>query len=91
MKTATKTQTTKTDRRRRRAPVDRQLDEFETRDLGRDMAAAGTARVIWPRAKATSIVLDAELIAALRRKGATRGLGSQTMLELILREHLDEY
>ena len=91
MKAAAKTPA-KAERRRRRARiVDRQLHEFETRDLGDDMRKAGTARAIWPRAKATSIVLDADLIDALRRKGAKRGLGYQTMLKLIVREHLDEY
>jgi len=75
----------------RRRVVDAQLEEFERRDLGDDMRAAGTARVIWPRARPTSILLDAALIDALRRKGAKRGLGYQTMLKLIVREHLDEY
>ena len=28
---------------------DAQVAEFEARDLGDDMAAAGTARTIWPR------------------------------------------
>jgi predicted DNA binding CopG/RHH family protein len=70
---------------------DAQLAEFETRDLGDDMRAAGTGRVIYPRARPTSILLDAALIDALRRKGAKRGLGYQTMLKLIVREHLDEY
>jgi hypothetical protein len=70
---------------------DRQLDEFERRDLGEDMQEAGTGREVWPRTRPTSIVLDAALIDALRRKGAKRGLGYQTMLKLIVREHLDEY
>jgi hypothetical protein len=39
------------------------------------MRAAGTARAIWPHARPTSILLDAALIDALRRKGAKRGLG----------------
>jgi predicted DNA binding CopG/RHH family protein len=70
---------------------DRQLDEFERRDLGDDMRTTGTAREVWPHTRPTSIVLDAALIDALRRKGAKRGLGYQTMLKLIVREHLDEY
>lgn len=75
-----------------RRPVrDAQLEEFETRDLGEDMRAAGTGRFVYPRTRATSIVLEPELIAALRRKGAKRGLGYQTMLKVIVREHLDEY
>lgn len=76
----------------RRRPVrDAQLEDFETRDLGEDMRAAGTGRFVYPRARATSIVLEPDLIAALRRKGAKRGLGYQTMLKVIVREHLDEY
>jgi len=43
------------------------------------------------RQRPTSLLLDPALIEALRRKGATRGLGYQTMLKLIVREHLDEY
>jgi uncharacterized protein (DUF4415 family) len=70
---------------------DAQLEEFARRDLGDDMRAARTGRLIYPRSRPTSIVLDAALIDALRRKGAKRGLGYQTMLKLIVREHLDEY
>jgi predicted DNA binding CopG/RHH family protein len=76
---------------RRRRVRDAQLEEFETRDLGEDMRAAGTGRFVYPRARATSIVLEPDLIDALRRKGAKRGLGYQTMLKVIVREHLDEY
>jgi predicted DNA binding CopG/RHH family protein len=76
----------------RRRPVrDAQLEEFETRDLGEDMRASGTGTFVYPRARATSIVLEPDLIDALRRKGAKRGLGYQTMLKVIVREHLDEY
>jgi uncharacterized protein (DUF4415 family) len=39
----------------------------------------------------TSIVLEQDLVEKLRAKGATRGLGYQTMLKVIVREHLDEY
>jgi predicted DNA binding CopG/RHH family protein len=41
--------------------------------------------------KPTSILLEPDLIETLRRKGAKRGLGYQTMLKLVVREHLDEY
>ena len=74
----------------RRRTRDAQLEEFERRDLGEDMRAAGTGRFVYPRARATSIVLEPDLIDALRRKGAKRGLGYQTMLKVIIREHLDE-
>jgi hypothetical protein len=39
----------------------------------------------------TSILLEPGLIETLRRKGAKRRLGYQTMLKLVVREHLDEY
>jgi predicted DNA binding CopG/RHH family protein len=74
-----------------RSGSDGQLEEFETRDLGKDMRAAGTGRFVHVRARATSIVLESVLIAALRRKDAKRGLGYQTMLKVIVREHLHEY
>ncbi len=39
----------------------------------------------------TSIVLERDLVEKLRSKGAKRGLGYQTMLKVIVREHVDEY
>lgn len=84
--------------RARRKPVTRDstLTEFRRRDLGDDIRASGAAMVGRPteRAKAsksTSIVLDPALIEKLRRKGKRRGLGYQTMLKLIVHEHIDEY
>ena len=44
-----------------------------------------------PARKPTSIVLEQQLIEKLREKGAKRGLGYQTMLKLIVLEHVDEY
>jgi predicted DNA binding CopG/RHH family protein len=44
-----------------------------------------------PRLIRTSLLLEPALITALRRKGARRGLGYQTMLKVIVREHLDQY
>jgi uncharacterized DUF497 family protein len=70
---------------------DAQVEEFDRRDLGADIRAAGTGRILRGRTKPTSILLEEELVAALRKKGAKRGLGYQTMLKLIVREHLDEY
>ena len=77
--------------RGRRAARDAQVAEFEQRDLGSDIRAAGVTRVLRRRSKPTSIVLDDDLVAKLRQKGARRGLGYQTMLKLIVREHVDEY
>ena len=77
----------KTDRRK-----DAQLAEFETRDLGADIRRSRVKTVVI-RAKPhpTSILLDADLVDRLREKAAKRGLGYQTMLKVIVREHLDEY
>lgn len=75
-------------RRARRKPEDPQVAEFERRDLGRDIPV--TARVL-RRSRPTSIVLEPDLVDRLRALGAKRGLGYQTMLKLIVREHLDEY
>jgi predicted DNA binding CopG/RHH family protein len=36
-------------------------------------------------------VLEQDLIDKLRKKAAKRGLGYQTMLKVIVREHVDEY
>ena len=69
---------------------DRQVSEFERRDLGTDIRRSGSARLV-RKTIPTSIVLEPNLIAKLRRKGAKRGLGYQTMLKLIVREHIDEY
>lgn len=76
---------------RTRHKVDEQLKEFEGRDLGADIRRSGAARVIRRRTTATSILLEEDLVTALRKKAAKRGLGYQTMLKMIVREHLDEY
>ncbi len=70
---------------------DRQLEEFERRDLGGDIKRSGAVRVLRGRPRPTSILLDPDLIEKLREKAAKRGLGYQTMLKVIVREHLDEY
>ena len=72
------------------AKRDRQIEEFESRDLGDDIRAAGGLRAI-RKTLPTSIVLEQDLVDKLREKGAKRGLGYQTMLKLIAREHVDEY
>jgi predicted DNA binding CopG/RHH family protein len=43
------------------------------------------------RSRTTSISLDEGLIEKLRVKGERRGLGYQTMLKLIVSEHVDDY
>ena len=69
---------------------DLQVEEFESRDLGDDIRAAGGLRAV-RKTLPTSIVLEKDLVDKLREKGAKRGLGYQTMLKLIAREHVDEY
>ena len=69
---------------------DLQVEEFDKRDLGEDIRAAGGLRPI-RKTLPTSIVLEQDLIDKLRKKAAKRGLGYQTMLKVIVREHVDEY
>jgi uncharacterized protein (DUF4415 family) len=76
--------------RKKAAKRDLQVREFASRDLGKDIRAAGGLRPIH-KTLATSIVLEQDLVDKLREKGAKRGLGYQTMLKLIAREHVDEY
>jgi predicted DNA binding CopG/RHH family protein len=76
----------KTERKR----VDAQVEEFERRDLGDDIRRSGAGKML-RRSRTTSIALDQDLIEKLRAKGAKRGLGYQTMLKMIVMEHLDEY
>ena len=85
-------------RRRQRSKVvrkkadrgDLQVEEFEKRDLGEDIRATGGLRPI-RKTLPTSIVLEQDLVDKLRKKAAKRGLGYQTMLKVIVREHVDEY
>lgn len=69
---------------------DAQLREFVERDLGDDIEASGSAIVVRPQ-RPTSILLGNDLISKLKEKGAKRGLPYQTMLKMIVMEHLDEY
>ena len=74
------------------APVrgDAQLLEFAKRDLGNDIEASGSTIPVRPQ-RPTSILLGEDLIAKLKQEGAKRGLPYQTMLKVIVREHIDEY
>jgi predicted DNA binding CopG/RHH family protein len=81
---------TKRKRTPRTTKRDLQVEDFDKRDLGDDIRAAGSARVI-RKTLPTSIVLEPDLIEKLRKKAAKRGLGYQTMLKVIVREHVDEY
>jgi hypothetical protein len=66
---------------------DATLREFERRDLGHDIASAGTAVVIRPQ-RPTSILLSDELKEALRRRGRELGVGYQTAAKMILTRYI---
>ena len=72
---------------------DDQVHEFEKRDLGRDIERSRSAVVIRPKKRSlpTSILLDSSLIGKLKEKAEDRGIGYQTMLKIILHEHVDDY
>jgi len=77
---------------KKRTVKDAQIEEFETYDLGPDIRASEVAPiVIRSKQQPTSILLEPELVEQLRAKGNKRGLGYQTMLKIIIREHLHEY
>jgi hypothetical protein len=77
--------------KRARTGRDAVVKEFETRDLGADVRAARTAIVVRPRATPTSIVIEPALVAELRARAARKGIGYQTLLKMIVREHIEEY
>ena len=71
-----------------RGTRDATLREFEKRDLGGDIKAAGTAVVVRPQ-RPTSILLSDELKAQLRRRGAELGVGYQTAAKMILARYVN--
>ncbi|MSO20345.1 MAG: hypothetical protein EXQ56_07745 [Acidobacteria bacterium] len=81
----------------RRPKRDDQVHEFKKRDLGKDIERSRSAVVIrahkgkTPRSLPTSILLDSSLIGRLKVKAGDRGIGYQTMLKIILHEHVDDY
>jgi predicted DNA binding CopG/RHH family protein len=81
----------------KRAPAgsrkDAQRREFERRDLGHDIVRSRSAVVVRPRSRQmpTSILLDRTIVEKLKRKAGRRGIGYQTMLKIIVHEHVDEY
>jgi uncharacterized protein (DUF4415 family) len=64
------------------------LREFEKKDLGNDVKAAGTAVVIRPQ-RPTSILLSDELKEKLRRRGEELGVGYQTAAKMILAKYVN--
>jgi len=73
--------------------TDKQINEFQEKDLGHDIEKSRSATVIKSRSRQmpTSILLDKPLITKLKEKAKKRGIGYQTMLKIILHEHVDEY
>jgi predicted DNA binding CopG/RHH family protein len=73
--------------------TDEQVNEFHKKDLGNDIGKSRSATVIKSKTRQmpTSIMLDKSLIAKLKEKAQQRGIGYQTMLKIILHEHVDEY
>ena len=79
-------------KRRKRTAEERLMHEFETRDLGQDMRRSGSAvLIVRDPSLPTSILLPQPLIEKLKEKAAKRGIGYQTMLKIIVHEHVDEY
>jgi len=81
------------------AQLDEELErEFEETNLGKAVtrSVGGSAqelakRVVKPRQQATSIYLPPVLVERLKEKAAKRHIGYQTMLKLIVSEHLEDY
>ncbi len=67
------------------------IKEFQATDLGKAAREGGRLVAVRRKTKTTSIVIETDLEAMLREKAAKRGLGYQTMLKMIVREHIDEY
>ncbi len=65
---------------------DSTLKEFETKDLGGDLAAATVVR---PQVM-TSIRLDTRLVEKLKQRAAGLGIGYQTLLKMIVTKHADD-
>ncbi len=80
-------------KKRFRAKEDAQIREFLRKDLGKDIAKSNALEVVRPKhhQMPTSIMLDPALISKLQTKGDKRGVGYQTMLKIIVHEHVDEY
>lgn len=68
------------------------LKEFAAKDLGHTLQKFGSSgRWVKPKTKPTSIALSEETIAVLREKAFRKGIGYQTLLKMIVQEHLNEY
>jgi hypothetical protein len=72
---------------------DGQVREFRKRDLGHDIVRDRAVVIVRPRTRLTptSILLDPAIIGKLKEKAGKRGIGYQTMLKIIVHEHVHEY
>ena len=66
--------------------------EFEAKDLRESLKKfKSIGRWIKPKTKPTSIALSEETVSILREKASQKGIGYQTLLKMIVQEHLNEY
>ena len=79
--------------KKRRNTSDTQVSEFKRRDLGRDIKKSQSAVVIRSKLRQlpTSILLAPTIVDKLKEKANSRGIGYQTMLKIIVHEHVDDY
>ena len=80
-------------KRAKKKEVDKQVEEFLKRDLGRDIERSGSGVMIYPKVRQmpTSILLPPFIVEKLKEKAQSRGIGYQTMLKIIIHEHVDDY
>ena len=72
--------------------IDKQLQEFEEKDLGEDIRKSNSGVVFKPkRQMRTSIFLDQDLVSVLVKKAEKRKIGYQTMMKIIVAENVSHY
>lgn len=82
----------KSSKKKSKTSTSKNLEEFEKKDLGETLKTFKSAgRWIKPKTKPTSIALPEETIQILREKASRKGIGYQTLLKIIVQEHLNEY
>lgn len=68
------------------------LKTFNEEDLGDTLKKyRSMGQWVKPKTKPTSIALSEETIHVLREKASRKGIGYQTLLKMIVQEHLHEY
>ena len=75
----------------KRHSKDKQVTEFERKDIGRDVRKSKSVMRVAPKNRPTSILLPEPLIEKLKEKAGKRGIGYQTMLKIIIAEQMDRY